>query len=148
MTKPEKVIYTARAHTTEGRDGASHTSDGHLGIKLSTPGSPGSVTNPEQMLAAGWSACFLSAIKIVAAKAKVALSPEPFIDDGIDLGTTHGAFGLATRLNVNLPGDLVAAVHQVCPYSRATRGNIDVAINVVTNVGPSTPINQTEEIHQ
>jgi lipoyl-dependent peroxiredoxin len=155
VTKIENVVYTAKAHTTGGRDGASHTSDGRLDIKLSTPGAPGSSANPEQMLAAGWSACFLSVIKIVAAKAKVALAPEPFIDAEIDLGTTHGAFGLAARLNVNLPGmerqaaqDLVAAAQQVCPYSRATRGNIDVAINVVTNVGPSTPINQTEEIPQ
>jgi osmotically inducible protein OsmC len=155
MSPFEKVLYTAKARTTGGREGASRTSDGRVDIKLSTPGSLGAGTNPEQLFAAGWSACFLSAIKIVAAKTKVAIPPEPFIDAEIDLGTAHGVFGLAARLNISLPGmehqaalDLVAAAHQVCPYSRATRGNIDVAINVLTNLSTSPAINQIEEIHQ
>jgi osmotically inducible protein OsmC len=134
----EKVLYTARAHTTGGRDGgASHTDDGRLDVKLSAPGTAGTGTNPEQLFAAGWSACFLSAIKLVAGKKKIALPPDVAIDAEVDLGTTRGDFGLATRLNVSLPGierdtatALVEATHQVCPYSRATRGNIDVTITV------------------
>jgi Ohr subfamily peroxiredoxin len=155
VTKIEKVLYTANTHTTGGRDGASHASDGRLDIKLSTPGSPGAGTNPEQLFAAGWSACFLSAIKIVAGKIKVALPAYPAIDAEVDLGTAHGVFGLAARLNVSLPGmehhaakDLVDRAHEVCPYSRATRGNINVAITVVTNVVAPQLINQPEEIHQ
>jgi osmotically inducible protein OsmC len=151
MTPFEKVLYTAKTHTTGGRDGASSASDGRLDIKLSTPGRPGPGTNPEQLFAAGWSACFLSAIKIVAAQQRVALPPDPSIDAEIDLGSSQGVFGLAARLHVNLPGvepgaaqALVDAAHQVCPYSRATRGNIDVAITVST----SQTINQTQEIHQ
>lgn len=147
MTPYEKILYTAKTHTTGGRDGASRTSDRRLDIKLSTPGSSSPGTNPEQLFAAGWSACFLSALKIAAARQRVALPPDPSIDAEIDLGTTQGAFGLAARLKVNLPGvepqaaqALVDAAHQVCPYSRATRGNIDVAITVSTN--------QPEEIHQ
>jgi lipoyl-dependent peroxiredoxin len=134
----EKVLYTARAHTTGGRDGgASHTDDGRLDVKLSAPGTAGTGTNPEQLFAAGWSACFLSAIKLVAGKKKIALPPDVAIDAEVDLGTTRGDFGLAARLNVSLPGierdtatALVEAAHQVCPYSRATRGNIDVTITV------------------
>jgi lipoyl-dependent peroxiredoxin len=155
MTPFEKVLYTAKTHTTGGRDGASHTSDGRLDIELSTPGTPGAGANPEQLFAAGWSACFLSAIKIVAGKMKVALPADPAIDAEVDLGTAHGVFGLAARLNVSLPGmehqaaeALVDAAHEVCPYSRATRGNINVSITVVTNVVTSQLINQPEEIHQ
>ena len=152
MTKLEKVLYTAKAHTTGGReDGASRTSDGRLDVKLSIPGTPGTGTNPEQLFAAGWSACFLSALKIVAAKKRIALPADVAIDAEIDLGTAHGAYGLAARLNVSLPGmehevaeALVEAAHQTCPYSVATRGNIDVVINVVT----SQPTNQTEAVHQ
>jgi len=155
MTSFEKVLYTAKTHTTGGRDGASSTSDGRLDIKLSTPGTPGAGTNPEQLFAAGWSACFLSAIKIVAGKMKVALPADPAIDAEVDLGTSHGVFGLSARLNISLPGmerqaaeALVDRAHEVCPYSRATRGNINVAITVVTNVVASQLINQPEEIHQ
>ena len=154
MTPFEKVLYTAKTHTTGGRDGASHTSDARLDIKLSTPGSPGAGTNPEQLFAAGWSACFLSAIKLVAGKMKAALPADPAIDAEVDLGTAHGVFGLAARLNVSLPGmehqaaeALVDRAHEVCPYSRATHGNINVAITVVTNEVTSQLINQTEEIH-
>jgi lipoyl-dependent peroxiredoxin len=139
MTKLEKVLYTAKAHTTGGREGgASRTDDGRLEVKLSSPGTPGSGTNPEQLFAAGWSSCFLSAIKLAAGKKKVALPAELAIDAEVDLGTTRGAYGLAARLNVSLPGlerevaqALVDAAHQLCPYSNATRGNIDVAINLV-----------------
>ena len=135
----EKLVYTAKAHTTGGRDhGASHTDDGRLDVQLSIPGQPGNGTNPEQLFAVGWSACFLSALKIVAQKRKVELPPSVAIDAEIDLGTTHGIYGLAARLNVSLPGvdrslaeALVSSAHEVCPYSRATRGNIEVAINVV-----------------
>ncbi len=139
MTQLEKVVYTAKAHTTGGRDGgASRTDDGRLDIKLSSPGAAGSGTNPEQLFAAGWSACFLSAIKLVAGKKRLALPADAAIDAEVDLGTAHGAYGLAARLNVRLPGmdhqaaqALVDAAHQVCPYSLATHGNINVAINVV-----------------
>jgi Ohr subfamily peroxiredoxin len=138
MTKLEKVVYTAKAHTTGGRDGASRSDDGRLEVKLSSPGAPGTGTNPEQLFAAGWSACFLSAMRVVAGKTKVTLPADLAIDAEVDLGTTHGAYGLAARLNVSLPGmerqaaqALVDAAHQVCPYSLATRGNIEVVINVV-----------------
>lgn len=135
----DKLLYTAKAHTTGGRDdGASRTDDGRLDIKLSSPSTPGTGTNPEQLFAAGWSACFLSAIKLVAGKKKITLPPDAAVDAEIDLGLTHGDFGLAARLNVSLPGierqvaqELVDAAHQVCPYSRSTRGNVDVVLKVV-----------------
>jgi len=135
----EKILYTAKAHTTGGREGgSSRTDDGRLDVKISLPGGPGAGTNPEQLFAAGWSTCFLSAIKLVAGKKRISLPADVAIDAEIDLGTTHGAFGLAARLNVSLPGmdrqaaqALVEAAHQVCPYSNATRGNIDVTLSVV-----------------
>jgi Ohr subfamily peroxiredoxin len=108
-----------------------------LDVELSSPGAPGTGTNPEQLFAAGWSSCFLSAIKIVAGKKKTTLPADLAIDAEVDLGTTRGVYGLAARLNVSLPGmerhiaqALVDAAHQVCPYSHATRGNIDVVINL------------------
>jgi osmotically inducible protein OsmC len=138
MTQLEKIIYTAKAHTTGGRDGGSRSEDGRLDIRLSTPGTSGAGTNPEQLFAAGWSACFLSAMKLEAGKMKITLPAGTAIDAEVDLGTTGGAYGLAARLNVSLPGvertvaeALLQAAHQVCPYSRATRGNIDVAINLI-----------------
>ena len=140
MTQFEKVRYTAKVHTTGGRDGTSRSDDGRLEVKLSVPGATTSGTNPEQLFAAGWSACFLSAMKLVAGKSKVALPPDAAIDAEIDLGVTGGAFGLAARLNITLPGmepqtaqSLVDAAHQVCPYSRATHGNVDVTLNIVEN---------------
>jgi len=133
MTKLEKVLYTAKAHTTGGRDGASRTDDGRLQVALSQPGTSGSGTNPEQLFAAGWSACFLSAMKLIAGKKKIALPSEPAVDAEVDLGTIHGGVGLAARLFVTLPGmdqeaaqSLVDAASHVCPYSLATSGNIDV----------------------
>ena len=138
MTTIEKVLYTARTHTTGGRDGASRTSDGRLDVKLSSPGIAGDGTNPEQLFAAGWSACFLSAIGLVASKKKIALPVDRAIDAEVDLGTNEGGYILRARLNVSLPGvdravaqELVDAAHQICPYSKATRGNIEVAINLV-----------------
>jgi lipoyl-dependent peroxiredoxin len=139
MTQIEKVLYTAQAHTTGGRDGgSSRTSDGRLEVKLSVPGSSGTGTNPEQLFAVGWSACFLSAIKIVAARTKVRLPADLAIDTEVDLGTTGAAYFLQARLNVSLPGlerevaqALVDGAHQECPYSKATHGNIHVVTNLV-----------------
>jgi osmotically inducible protein OsmC len=137
-TRLDKVLYTARTHTTGGRDGASRTSDGRLDVKLSSPGSAAAGTNPEQLFAAGWSACFLSALALVAGQRKVALPADRAIDSEVDLGTNDGGYLLRVRLNVSLPGvesevaqALVDAAHQTCPYSKATRGNIDVEINLV-----------------
>jgi Ohr subfamily peroxiredoxin len=137
MLRLEKVLYTARAHTTGGRDGASRSSDGRLDVQLSAPGGTGSGTNPEQLFAAGWSACFLSAIRVAATRLKVQLPPSLAIDAEVDLGMIGEAYGLAARLTVSLPGvdrsiaeQLVAAAHETCPYSRATRGNIPVDIKV------------------
>ena len=138
-TQPTKVLYTAKAHTTGGREGgASRTSDGRLDVKLSVPGAPGNGTNPEQLFAIGWSACFLSAIKLVASKMKVKLPADPAIDPEVDLCTGDDGYFLQARLNVSLPGvdrqvaqALLDGAHQICPYSKATRGNIDVAINLV-----------------
>src|SRR5687768_14927102 len=138
MTRIEKVLYTGKTHTTGGRDGASRSSDGRLDIKLSSPGTPGSGTNPEQLFAAGWSACFLSAIRIIAGKQKLRLPPDASIDAEVDLGTTDGAYDVAARFTISLPGvdrataqALVDGAHQVCIYSRATRGNVDLAITLV-----------------
>src|SRR6185369_9065852 len=100
-----KVLYTAKAHTTGGRDGgASRTDDGRLQVKLSIPGTPGDGTNPEQLFAAGWSACFLSATQLVAGKRRIAIPAEVAIDAEVDLGLVHGVHNLAARLNVHLPG--------------------------------------------
>ena len=100
----DKVLYTAKTHTTGGRDGASRSDDRRLDVKLSSPGSAGSGTNPEQLLAAGWSACFVAAMQIAANKMKVVLPADMAIDAEVDLGTTDGAYFLQARLNVSLPG--------------------------------------------
>ena len=138
MAQLEKVLYTARAHTTGGRDGASRTDDGRLDVTLSSPGTSGTGTNPEQLFAAGYSACFIGAIKAVAGKQKISLPQDLSIDAEVDLGTIPNAYGIAARLKVSLPGmdkaaaqALVDAAHQVCPSSNATRGNIDVQITLV-----------------
>jgi lipoyl-dependent peroxiredoxin len=134
----EKVLYTGKAHTTGGRDGASRSSDGRLDIKLSSPGRPGNGTNPEQLFAAGWSACFMGAMRVAAGKMKTRLPADAAIDAEVDLCATGGEYFLQARLNVSLPGverdvaqALVDAAHQTCPYSKATRRNIDVVINVM-----------------
>ena len=104
MTKFDKVLYTAQAHTTGGRNGASRSSDGRIDIKLSSPGASGSGTNPEQPFAAGWSACFIGAMGLAARKMKVDLPPEAAVDAEVDLGTNDGDYLLRARLNVSLPG--------------------------------------------
>ncbi|MEW6342836.1 MAG: organic hydroperoxide resistance protein [Pseudomonadota bacterium] len=138
MTQLEKVLYTGKTHTTGGRNGASRSSDGRLDVKLSVPGSAGTGTNPEQMLAAGWSACFIGAMGKAAAKMNVALPADTAVDAEVDLGTTNDAYFLQARLNVSLPGldreiaqAVIEAAHQTCPYSKATRGNIGVSITVI-----------------
>ncbi|MBO9613229.1 MAG: organic hydroperoxide resistance protein [Dyadobacter sp.] len=136
-TTIDKVLYTGKTHTSGGRDGASRSSDGKLDIQLSSPGSKGFGTNPEQLFAAGWSACFIGAIGIAAAKRKVALPEGTAVDAEVDLGLTKAEYFLQARLNVSLPGldketarALIEAAHQTCPYSKATRGNIRVTISV------------------
>lgn len=137
-TSLDKVLYTARAHTTGGREGASRTDDGKLDIKLSPPGGAGAGTNPEQLFAAGYAACFIGAIKAVAGKMKLTVPDDVAVDSEVDLGPTSLGYGIAARLNVSLPGmdraaaqQLVDAAHQVCPYSNATRGNVDVQVKLV-----------------
>ncbi len=138
MNVIKKVLYTAKDHTTGGRDGgASRSSDGRLDIKLSIPGT-GTGTNPEQLFAAGWSACFIGAMKIAAGKMKVRVPDDVAIDAEVDLCLAGDTYSLQARLNISLPGleiqtarALADAAHQTCPYSKATRGNIDVSINLV-----------------
>ena len=139
MTKLEKVLYTGKTHTTSGgRSGASRSSDGQLDIQLSPPGSPRSGTNPEQLFAAGWSACFIGAMGHAARAMQITLPADLHVDAEVDLGTVGDAYFLGARLNVSLPGlerevaqSLVDAAHQTCPYSKLTRNNIDVAINLI-----------------
>jgi Ohr subfamily peroxiredoxin len=141
MTKIEKVLYTAKARTTGGRDdGASRSDDGRLQVTLSRPGAAGSGTNPEQLFAAGWSACFLSAIKLIASKKKIDLPGEAAVDAEVDLGTAGRGVVLAARLNVSLPGmdqeaaqSLVEAASHACPYSLATSGNIEVKYRLIAS---------------
>ena len=138
-TPGEKLLYTAKTHTTGGREnGASRSSDGHLDVKLSIPGSARIGANPEQLLAAGWSACFESAMGIAARKRRITLPPDLAIDAEVDLNLSEVGYFLRARLNISVPGverDVAQALadeaHQTCPYSKATRGNIDVAINVI-----------------
>ena len=138
-SQPVKVLYTAKTHTTGGREGgASRTSDGRLVVKYSLPGGPGNGTNPEQLFAVGWSGCFLSAIKIVAAQMKVRLPADPVVDAEVDLCMGSDGYFLQARLNVSLPGlerevaqSILDGAHRTCPYSKATRGNIDVEVNLV-----------------
>jgi lipoyl-dependent peroxiredoxin len=139
VTPASKVLYTAKARTTGGREGgASRTSDNRLDVKLSPPGSPGIGTNPEQLFAVGWSGCFLSAVKHVAHMKKVKLPADPIIDAEIDLCSGEDGYSLRGRLNVSLPGldrqiaqSILEGAEQTCPYSKATKGNIEVAINLV-----------------
>lgn len=137
MPALDKILYTARTHATGGRDGVARSDDGRLDVALSSPGGPGTGTNPEQLFAAGYSACFIGALKAVAAKQKIALPADLAIDAEVDLGPVGAAYGIAVRLTVHLPGmereaaqALVGAAHVVCPYSNATRGNIPVELTV------------------
>lgn len=133
----EKTVYTAHATVTGGREGHGATDDGRLDVQLSTPGGNGTGTNPEQLFAIGYAACFQGAMAGVARQMKVDVS-DNVIEASVDLGPTEGgAFGIAVTLNVSVPSletaqakELVEAAHQVCPYSNATRGNIDVTLNV------------------
>ena len=138
--QPAKLLYTARVHTTGGRErGEARSSDGRLNVKLSVPGGPGSGTNPEQLLAAGWSACFESAMAVVAEQKKIPLPADLAINAEVDLNVTAGGdYFLRARLNVRVPSversiaqGLVDAAHQICPYSKAMRGNIDVVIDLI-----------------
>lgn len=138
----EKVLYTAHATATGGRDGKAVSSDGVLDVKLSTPrelgGAGGEGTNPEQLFAAGYSACFIGALKFVAGKEKVALPADTSIEGSVGIGPIATGFGIEAELRIRAPGvpretleALVAKAHVVCPYSNATRGNIDVKLVVV-----------------
>ena len=139
--KIEKVIYTAHATSTGGRAGTSKSSDGVLDLTLTTPkelGGNGAVgTNPEQLFAAGYSACFIGAMKHVAMMQKVALPADTSITADVGIGQIPAGFGIQVAMTVTIPGmeravaeKIVAAAHQVCPYSNATRGNIDVTLTV------------------
>jgi Ohr subfamily peroxiredoxin len=141
----DKAVYTARGTSTGGRTGSTESSDGRIKLQLSTPkelgGDSGPGTNPEQLFASGYSACFIGAMKAVAARQKIALPAEVSITAEVSIGPMTGkpgAFGIAVSMAVSVPGmdraaaeALVAAAHQVCPYSNATRGNIDVSLTVV-----------------
>ena len=138
MSSTDKVLYTGRTHTTGGRDGAARSSDGRLEDNLTSPGAPGNGTNPEQLFAAGWSACFIGAIGLAARERKVVVPADTAVDAEVDLRHGERGYALQARLNVALPGldretarALVDAAHQTCPYSKATRGNIEVEINLV-----------------
>lgn len=141
----KSAVYTAHAHTTGGRTGTSKTDDGRLEVTLDTPkamgGNDGPGTNPEQLFAAGYSACFLGALKAVARGEKVKIPDEATIDASVSFGenANEGAkgFNITVELKVTIPGfdkaqaeDLVHKAHEVCPYSNATRGNVDVTLTV------------------
>jgi len=139
MSQTAKVLYTARTRTTGGREnGVARSSDGCLDVRLSTPGTARIGTNPEQLFAAGWSACFESAIALAAQRRKIALPADATVDAEVNLHAANGSTYLSARLNISLPGveraaaqALVDEAHESCPYSKATRGNIDVAIKLV-----------------
>ena len=134
----DKVIYTGKTLVTGGRDGSAKSDDGRLNVALSGPGSNGPGTNPEQLLAAGWSACFIGAMKRASAMESVSLPADVAVNAEVDLGTIGEGYALQARLNVSLPGldrevaqALVDAAHETCPYSKAIRGNVDVEITLV-----------------
>jgi Ohr subfamily peroxiredoxin len=139
MTQAAKLLYTGKTHTSGGRqDGISRSSDGRLDVKLSPPGGAGIGTNPEQLFAAGWSACFEGAMEMAARKRKIVLPRNSAIDAEIDLLLDDGTYALSARLNVSLPGldreiarGIVDEAHQTCPYSKAVRGNIDVTVALI-----------------
>lgn len=135
MNNIDKVLYTGKTHTTGGRDGAARSDDGRLQIRLSPPAGNGEGTNPEQLFAAGWSACFIGAMGRAAKEKNIVLPPDVAVDAEVDLGSGEGGFFLQARLRVSLPGlpreqgqALIEAAHQLCPYSRMSRGNIDVTL--------------------
>jgi osmotically inducible protein OsmC len=138
----EKIVYRAHATASGGRDGRARSSDGNLDVKLSVPkemgGGGGAATNPEQLFAAGYAACFLGAMKYVAGQKKMQVPADTSIDSSVGIGPIPGGFGIEVDMNIKLPGmdraqaeELVAAAHKVCPYSNATRNNIDVRLKVV-----------------
>lgn len=141
MSKPlEKILYTAQTHTTGGREGSGKASDGALFVKLSPPGSGKPGTNPEQLFGIGYSACFIGAMQIAGHALQIKVPQDVAVDASVSLGKTDNdtAYALAVTLAVSLPGveraqaqQLVDAAHQTCPYSRATRGNIEVDIQLV-----------------
>jgi lipoyl-dependent peroxiredoxin len=140
VTKISKVVYKANATSTGGRDGSSKTSDGSLDVKLSVPkemGGAGGAVNPEQLFAAGYSACFLGAMKYVAGTEKIAVPADASVNATVGIGQIPAGFGVEVQLVVSVPGmdravaqSLVDKAHQVCPYSNATRGNIEVSITL------------------
>jgi len=137
-TKNEKVLYTALTHTTGGRVGESRSSDGRLDIKLSAPGSTGVGTNPEQLFAAGWSACFIGAMGKAAADLGIKLPEGHSVDTEIDLVLGDDGYSLQARLNISLPGletetaqKIIEGASQTCPYSKAIHGNVRTAYNLV-----------------
>ena len=138
----EKVLYTAHAKTTGGRDGRAVSSDNVLDITLATPrelgGAGGVGTNPEQLFAAGYSACFIGALKFVAGRDKIALPPDTTIEASVGIGPIPTGFAIEVELKISIPGipheqaeALVQKAHIVCPYSNATRNNIDVTLTVI-----------------
>jgi Ohr subfamily peroxiredoxin len=134
-TSLDKVLYTAKTHSVGGREGTGRSDDGHVDVKLTSPGGAG--TNPEQLFGVGYSACFLGAMKAVAPKVGVTVPAETTIDAQVDLGPTSLGYGIAVRMTITVPGldrakaeQLVAEAHKVCPYSNATRNNIAVDITV------------------
>lgn len=138
MPQLQHVLYTGKTLTSGGREGASCSSDGRLDIKLSSPGSKGNGTNPEQLFGAGWSACFIGALSLAAARADLVLPADVAVAAEIDLGTSGGAYFLQARLNVSIPGldpeiaqALINEADRTCPYSKATRGNIEASIQLV-----------------
>ncbi|MEQ2356213.1 organic hydroperoxide resistance protein [Pseudoalteromonas piscicida] len=142
MNVLQNVAYTAKATATGGREGVARSDDGRLNVNLSTPkglgGDDGQGTNPEQLFAAGYAACFIGALKFVAGSEKIALPSDTHINSEVSIGAIEGGFGIAVKLAVSL-GDmdktaaqeLVNKAHQVCPYSNATRGNIEVELSVI-----------------
>ncbi|QNA85467.1 Ohr family peroxiredoxin [Sphingomonas sp. So64.6b] len=133
-----KTLYSAHVRVTGGRDGVARASDGRLDVKLATPGGPGPGTNPEQLFAAGWSACFEGAMAIAARAKDIILPADLAIDATVDLRHGEDGYSLAARLNVSVPGmdaemarQLIEAAHRTCPYSKAIKGNIDAVVALV-----------------
>lgn len=142
MAKIEKVLYRAHATSTGGREGSSHTSDNGVQVKLTTPkemgGSGAAGTNPEQLFAMGYSACFLGAMKVAAGQMKAKIPDDTKIEGIVGFGAIPNGYGIEVELKINVPGlektqvkEIVEKAHQICPYSNATRGNVEVTLTVV-----------------